>query len=139
MNLTGIFFPNFKTIHMSTFDAIFFSVFKHYKTTHKQKANTIAILYLSLLQIALVLVLGVFFSIFLEQMHIDTFSASKGWTLFIMTSVFIYFRNWMVYSGRKRKVLNAKSNKNKQPMYSIWLLWLLLLGCVSLGIILLNA
>lgn len=124
---------------MTTFDAIFFSVFKHYKTTHKQKANTIAIVYLSLLQIALILVLGVFFSIFLEQMHVNTFSASKGWTFFIMTSIFIYFRNWIVYSGRKRKVLNAKTNKNKQPIYSIRLLWLLLLGCISLAIILLNA
>ncbi|WP_431133324.1 hypothetical protein [Psychroserpens mesophilus] len=124
---------------MTTFDSIFFSVFKHYKTTYKQKANSIAIAYLSLLQIALILVLGVFFSIFLEQIHVNTFSASKGWTLFIMTSIFIYFRNWIVYSGRKRKVLNAKTNKSKQTTYSIWLLWLLLLGCISLAVILLNA
>ncbi|WP_435412349.1 hypothetical protein [Psychroserpens mesophilus] len=124
---------------MTTFDTIFFSVFKHYKITHKQKANTIAIVYLSLLQIALILVLGAFFAVFLEQMHVNTFSASKGWALFIMTSVFIYFRNWIVYSGRKRKVLNAKTNKNKQPIYSMRLLWLLLLGCISLAIILLNA
>ncbi|MFK7783321.1 hypothetical protein [Psychroserpens sp.] len=124
---------------MTTFDSLFFSVFNHYKATYKQKANTIAIVYLSLLQIALILVLGVFFSIFLEQMHVNTFSASKGWTLFIIISVFIYFRNWIVYSGRKRKVLNAKSNKNKQPIYSICLLWLLLLGCYLLAIILLNA
>ena len=124
---------------MTTFDTLFFSVFKHYKTTHKQKANTIAIAYLSLLQIALILVLGVFFSVFLEQMHVNTFSSSKAWTLFIMASVFVYFRNWMIYSGRKRKVLNAKTNKNKQTTYSIWLLWLLLLGCVLLAIVLLNA
>ncbi|WP_323787314.1 hypothetical protein [Psychroserpens sp.] len=123
---------------MTTFDTIFFSVFNHFKATHKQKANTIAIVYLSLLQIALVLVLGVFFSIFLEQMHVTMFSASKGWTLFIMTSVFIYFRNWITYSGRKRKVLNAKTNK-KQTTYSIWLLWFLLLGTITLAIVLLNA
>jgi hypothetical protein len=124
---------------MTTFDALFFSVFNHYKPTHKQKANTIAIVYISLLQIALILVLGLFFSIFLEQLHVNTFSASKGWTLYFMISVFIYFRNWTVYSGRKRKVLNAKTNKNKQPVYNIWLLWTLLLGCVLLGIVLLNA
>ena len=124
---------------MTTFDALFFSVFNHYKLTQKQKANTIAIIYISLLQIALILVLGVFFSIFLEQLHVNTFSSSKGWTLYFMISVFIYFRNWTVYSGRKRKVLNAKTNKNKQPVYNIWLLWTLLLGCVLLGIILLNA
>jgi len=124
---------------MTTFDSIFFSVFNHYKTKHKQKANTIAIVYLSLLQIALILVLGVFFSIFLEQMHVNTFSASKGWTLFIMTSIFIYFRNWIIYSGRKRKVLNAKTNKKKQTTYNIWLLWLLLIGCFILAIVLLNA
>ncbi|WP_033959743.1 hypothetical protein [Psychroserpens jangbogonensis] len=124
---------------MTTFDSIFFSVFNHYKTTHKQKANTIALVYISLLQIALVLVLGVFFSIFLEQMHVNTFSATKGWTLFVMISVFVYFRNWIVYSGRKRKVLNAKTNKNKQSIHNIWLLWFLLLGCISLAFILLNA
>ncbi|WP_456438670.1 hypothetical protein [Psychroserpens sp.] len=123
---------------MTTFDTLFFSVFNHYKTTRKQKANAIAIIYISLLQITLILVLGAFFSVFLEQMHVNTFSAAKGWTLFIMTSVFVYFRNWVVYSGRKRKVLNAKTNKNKQT-YSIWLLWLLLLGCILLAIILLNA
>jgi hypothetical protein len=124
---------------MTTFDAIFYSVFNHFKSTHKQKANTIAIVYLSLLQIALILVLGVFFSVFLEQMHVNTFSSSKAWTLFIMTAVFIYFRNWIVYSGRKRKVLNAKTNKNKYPIYNIWLLWALLLGCILLAFVLLNA
>lgn len=123
---------------MTTFDTIFFSVFKHYKTTYKQKASSIAIVYVSLLQMALILVFGAFFSVFLEQMHVNTFSASKGWALYIMISVFIYFRNWIAYSGRKRNVLNAKTNKNKQT-YSIWLLWLLLLGCITLAIILLNA
>jgi hypothetical protein len=123
---------------MTLFDSFFFSVFKHYKAKYKQKANAIAIVYLSLLQMALLLVLGTFFAVFLEQMHVNTMTASKAWTLYIITSIIIYFRNWIVYSGRKRKVLNAKTNKNKQT-YNVWMLWSLLLGCVLLAVVLLNA
>ncbi|WP_299225213.1 hypothetical protein [uncultured Psychroserpens sp.] len=124
---------------MSTFDSIFYSVFKHYKGNQKQKANTIALLYISCLQIALILVLGVFISLFLKEMYVNTITSTKAWTLFIMASIFVYFRNWILYTGRKRKLLNAKTHKNKVIVYNIWLLWLLLLGCIFLALILLNA
>ena len=120
---------------MSTFDILYFSVFKHYKSRFKQKANTIAIAYVSLLQIALIMLLGVFIAEFLEQMHTKTISSSKAWTLFYIASTVIYFRNWMVYSGKKRNVLNAKATRSKITEYNIWVLWFLLLGCFVLAII----
>jgi hypothetical protein len=124
---------------MTTFDIFFFSIFNHYKARFKKQANTIAVFYISTLQIALIFLLGCFFAVFLNQMHVNTMSSSKAWTLFIITSVIIYFKNWIKYSGRKRKVLNAKTNKNKSQMYSIWILWLLPIACIGLSMIILKA
>jgi len=124
---------------MQTFDSFFFSVFQYYKPKFKQKANTIALFYISSLQCALLLLSGIVLAFFLKQMHTNTISSSKAWTLFFLVSIFIYFKNWIQYSGRKRKILNAKSNKSKHTLYNIWLLWLLLLGSISLSLILLRA
>ncbi|PWK20355.1 hypothetical protein [Xanthomarina spongicola] len=124
---------------MSIFDSLFFSVFKHYKDAKSKKANQIATIYISILQCALLLVLGVFFAGFFNQMNMDTMSQDKAWTLFIMVSVFIFFKNWMQYAGRKRKVLNAKMLKTKSQNYSIFLLWLLPVACVLLAAIIWQA
>jgi hypothetical protein len=85
-----------------------------------------------------VLLLGVFFAVFLNQMHVETMSSSKGWTLFVMAIFVLYFKNWMNYSGKKRRILNAKSTIKKTQNYNIWLLWLLPFGCIALSIILLQ-
>lgn len=124
---------------MSIFDSLFFSVFKHYKDAKSKKANQIATIYISILQCALLLVLGIFFAGFFNQMNMDTMSQDKAWTLFIMVSVFIFFKNWMQYAGRKRKVLNAKMLKTKSQNYSIFLLWLLPVACVLLAAIIWQA
>ncbi|MDG5490909.1 hypothetical protein [Psychroserpens sp. SPM9] len=125
---------------MNTFDILFFNVFKHYKPTHKKKANTIALFYISALQCSLLLLSGILLSVFLNEMNTATMSSGKAWMLFIMASLFIYFKNWIQYSGKKRKVLNAKNNSKLKPQhYNIWLLWALLLGCIVLSVILLSA
>lgn len=108
---------------MTIFDAVFFQFFQHYKTKKSKKANGIATFYVTVLQCSLLLLLGVFFAGFFRQMHVSTMSAPKAWTLFVLVSVFLYFKNWMQYGGRKRKVLNAKMLKNKKLSYNIWLLW----------------
>ena len=123
---------------MSSFDLIFFSVFNHFKTRFKHKAHTIGIIYLSLLQIALILLLGAFFAEFAEQMHINTMVSWKAWTLFTISSVIVYFRNWIAYSGKKRKVLNAKQLKSKTSPIQIWKLLLLLISTIGLAILLLK-
>ena len=99
---------------MTTFDQFFFAIFSAFKPKFKQKANSIALIYISLLQIALLFVVGVFFVTFLSKMHVKTMSISNMWTLFIIFSIVLHLKNWMKYNGKSRKVLNAKFNKSKK-------------------------
>jgi len=124
---------------MTLFDKLFFSVFKHYKDMKNKKANDIATAYISVLQSALILLLGVFFAGFFNQMNVNTLSQDKAITLFVLACVFIFFKNWMQYAGRKRKVLNAKMLKSKSLGYNIWLIWLLPLVCLGLSFIIYQA
>lgn len=124
---------------MTIFDALFFRFFHHYKTKKSKKANSIATFYITFLQCSLLLLLGVFFAGFFRQMHVATMSASKAWTLFALVTIFIYFKNWMQYTGRKRNVLNAKMLKKKKSTYNIWLLWLLPVVILGLTYILFQA
>ncbi|MEY8868037.1 hypothetical protein AB9K24_00920 [Meridianimaribacter flavus] len=119
---------------MTTFDTLFFSFFNQIKKRYKQRSNTISVAYISLVQCSLVLLLGIFFSEFLAQMKVNTMSSSKAWTLFILVSIALYFRNWMYYSGKKRKILNTKTKSNN-PQYSI--VSLILLPIVTIAIALL--
>ncbi|WP_037051755.1 hypothetical protein [Psychroserpens burtonensis] len=125
---------------MNIFDTLFFNVFQHYKPTHKKKANTIALYYITSLQCSLLLLSGLFVSAFLNEMNSRTMSSGNAWALFIMASIFLMFKNWIQYSGKKRKVLNAKLNSKQKPeSYNIWLLWSLLFASILLSIIILIA
>ena len=120
---------------MDFFDTLFFNVFKHYKPTKKQKANTIALYYISTLQCSLLLLSGIFLSSFLNEMNSFRVSSESAWTLFIILCIVIIFRNWFYYSGKKRKVLNAKLNSKKNSEeYNIYLLWSLLAASIILSI-----
>jgi len=121
---------------MTLFDHFVFNIFQYYKPKYKSKANRIAILYITFLQMTLVLLLGVFFSIFFRQMHLDIISATKSWTLFVLLVFILYFKNWMFYSGKKRRVLNAKLTKKRAQKYSIFTLWFLPFGCIALALLL---
>jgi ABC-type uncharacterized transport system permease subunit len=113
-------------------------MFQYYKPRFKAKANVISLVYITFLQASLGLLLGVFFSIFFRQMNVDTMSSSKAWTIFGLAIVVIYFKNWMSYSGRKRRVLNAKLTKKKAQYFNTWTLWLLPFGCIILSMLLLQ-
>ncbi|GAA0736359.1 MULTISPECIES: hypothetical protein [Gaetbulibacter] len=119
---------------MTTFDTLFFSFFNQIKKRYKQRSNTISVAYISLVQCSLVLLLGIFFSEFLAQMKVNTMSSSKAWTLFILVSIALYFRNWMYYSGKKRKILNTKTKSNN-PQYSIVSLILLPIVTIAIAIL----
>lgn len=110
---------------MTTFDTLFFHFFQYYKIKCRKNANSIATFYVSFLQCSLLLLLGVFFTGFFRQMHVNTMSSSKAWVLFVIIAVVVFFKNWMQYSGRRRNVLNAKMLKRKKQTYNIWVLWLL--------------
>lgn len=117
---------------MTVFDQLFFNSFDHYKKgTYKKNANTIAVYYITLVQMSLLLVLGVFFAEFFSKMHVVTMSSAKAWTLFVVVSFFIYFKNWMRYGGKKRRVLNALPKKKTD--YNIWTLWLIPVVAVFLA------
>lgn len=124
---------------MTVFDLFFFSIFTFYKKRFKQKANTIALIYISLLQITLIFALGCFFAAFFNQMNVDAMSSDKAWIVFILVSIGIHFKNWIQYNGKTRKVLNAKFNKRKSPEHSIVLLWVLPFACLSLALIILQS
>jgi hypothetical protein len=124
---------------MNTFDILFYNIFSHYKTKYKQKANTIAITYVSILQCALLLLLGVFFAGFFRQMHMDTISKDKAWTLYVLISIFMFFKNWMQYTGKRRMMVNSKMNKKKSNTYNVYLLWALPFAVLGLTYVVLQA
>ena len=124
---------------MNFFNQLYLTVFSRFKGRFKQKANTIALYYISVVEIALLLLIGVFFNKFLDQMKVVFMTGADAWLLFIMTAVFIHFKNWVNYSGRKRRVLNAKLSSKKGLEYSSFLLIVLPIGIVGLSLLMLKA
>jgi len=124
---------------MTTFDQFFFSVFTTFKERFKKKANSIALLYISILQISLLFVIGVFFATFLNQMKTSLMTSDNAWLLFVVSAIIIHFKNWLKYNGKTRKVLNAKFNRSKGSQHHIALLLSLPVVCLILGLTLLKS
>ncbi len=118
------------------FDNIFYSVFNHLKPRFGQKANNLAILYISILQLLMILVLGVFLKAFFSNMNSNFLSEEKFLILFIIAAIFIFFTNWIQYSGKKRKVKNSKVHQTKEKAFSVYGLILFPVGCIVLLLIL---
>lgn len=109
---------------MTLFDQLFFNSFNHYKNgMYRKKANSIAIVYITIVQASGLLLLGVFFAKFFRQMHVATMSSAKAWVLFCLVVLILYFKNWIQYSGKKRKIMNA--NQKKKSTYGVFTLWLI--------------
>lgn len=117
-------------------DTYYISIFNHYKKTLGKRSFAIALLYIILLELAIILALAAFFLAFANQMKMDVMSQTKFWVLFGLVTLFVVFKNWMKYNGKKRNVLNAKL---KTKSMSIYLLWLLPFGCFVIAFILLQA
>ena len=120
---------------MNYFNQLYLTVFNRFKCRYKQKANSIALFYTSVLQIALLFLGGVFFIKFLEQMKVVVMSSSNTWILFVLTAVFIHFKNWVNYSGRKRRVLNAKLSNKKDLGYSTFVLVVMPIAIIALSVL----
>jgi len=129
----------FILLSMNYFNQLYRTVSNRFKGRFKQKSNTIALYYVSVVEIALTLLLGVFFIKFLDQMKVVVMSGSNAWLLFVMTAVFIHFKNWVSYSGRKRRVLNAKLSNKKGLEYSLFILIVLPIGIIGLSLLMLKA
>ncbi len=124
---------------MTIFDQCYYAIFSFYKERFKQKANSIALIYVSLLQISLIFLLGVFFAGFFQQMHMVTMSSAKAWALFILLGLFIHFKNWMQYTGKRRMVIKAKMNKRSNSSYNVWILWVLPVAVLGLAYVVFQA
>jgi hypothetical protein len=115
-------------------DTFYISVFNYYKKRFKKRTIAIALFYINVLEISIYLALGSFFLAFANQMKIVTMSLQKFSLLFGLVSIFIVFKNWMRYNGKKRNILNAKP----KVKYSISIIWLLPFACIGLAFILLQ-
>ena len=124
---------------MTLFNKIYLSVFFQLKNRFKQKANTIALYYTSALQISIVFFLGCFFSAFLSQMNATLMGQTKAITFFCIIAVGIHFSNWMGYSGKQRKEMNAKYLKQKKATYNLMVLAVIPIICVLFGLLLLQS
>ena len=114
---------------MQQFDSIFFSLFRYYKPKYKTKANDIALVYILILQASILLLLGSFFMLFFDQMNVSVISNSKACILYILLLVVLLFRNWIYYTGKKRRVLNTVNNKTYNGDINIVLIWLIPIVC----------
>lgn len=123
---------------MDFFDSLYLSVFQHVKQRTPKRAARWARLYVSLVQIALCLVLGVFFIKFAQQMKLNVLDDTSLWIVSIGIVGFILFKNWMGYNGKKRAVLVSKNIK-RSKRHSILVLILIPITVFTLAFILFKA
>lgn len=98
-----------------------------------------ALVYVSVLQVSLLLLLGCFFAAFFNQMHTNVMSSSNAWALFVLASIGIHFKNWVQYTGKKRIMINAKMIKKSKPQTNIWLLAVLPFIVLALAYVMFQA
>lgn len=116
-------------------DNYYITIFNYYKKSLGKRSLTLALFYIILLELSIILALAAFFMAFANQMKMVVMSSTKFWVLFTLVALFVLFKNWMRYNGKKRNVLNAKL---KPKSTSIYLLWLLPLGCFVIAYIILQ-
>ncbi len=117
-------------------DRFYISIFNRLKTSMGKKAIPLALYYISFLELALLFALIAFFMVFAKQMKLGIMSQGKTIGLFIALALFVLFKNWMRYNGKRRHVLNAKVSSTR---FSLWKLILLPVLCIALAVILLQA
>ena len=103
---------------MNLFDQLYISVFKQLKNHKLKYAANYACYYVSIFQIGLCLALGVFLIKFCKQMNINFLNPVNAWFVFIFLAVFLLFKNWIYYNGKKRSVLFSKL-PTKHKLYTL--------------------
>ena len=119
----------------SFFDNYYISIFNHYKKKLGKRSLNISLFYITFLELSVILVLAAFLNAFASQMKMSLICSTKFWILYGLVVLFIIFKNWMRYNGKKRNILNAKYKRNDT---SIYLLWVLPVGCLIIALILLQ-
>ena len=97
---------------MNLFDQFYISVYQIIKKKYRPKlAAKVARFYVSLLQIGLFLLLGIFFMKLCKQMRMNFLTTSNVWLSFVGITMVILFKNWVGYSGMKRSILFSKASR----------------------------
>lgn len=123
---------------MNFFDRLYLSVFHQVKQFKPKLAARWARLYVSFFQLALCLLFGIFFMKFSKQMKLNILDDTSLWIVSLGITVFIFFKNWMSYNGKKRNILISRNTK-KSKQYSAYTLIVFLLALFALSFILSNA
>ena len=123
---------------MNFFDKLYLSVFNQVKHYKPKLAPRWAHFYVSVFQIALCLFFGVFFMKFSKQMKLNILDDTSLWIVSLGIIVFIFFKNWMSYNGKKRNILNSRNTKRLKP-YSAYILIVFLLALFALSFVLSKA
>ena len=92
---------------MSFNDQLYISVYIHFRYLKTKFASKLARLYLSLLQVGVFFALTFFIIEFLRQMKINFLNINQAF-FFASVSIFIWFRNWLIYNGKRHIILMAK-------------------------------
>ena len=104
---------------MNIFDKLYLSTFHHVKKRLPKKAKSYARRYVSFIQIGLMLLLGTFFLKFSNQLQFTLLDHTDTKIICIAMSLFIIFKNWMTYNGKKHVVLSSTKIKQSTGSYSI--------------------
>ena len=123
---------------MNFFDKLYLSVFNQVKHYKPKLAPRWARFYVSVFQIALCLFFAVFFIKFSKQMKLNILDDTSLWIVSLGIIVFIFFKNWMSYNGKKRNILISRNTKRLKP-YSAYTLIVFLLALFALSFVLSRA
>jgi hypothetical protein len=123
---------------MNFFDRLYLSVFNQVKKYKPKLAARWARFYVSVFQIALCLFFGIFFMKFSKQMKLNILDDTSLWIVSLGIIVFIFFKNWMSYNGKKRNILISRNTKKSKPQ-SAYTLIVFLLVLFALSFILSKA
>jgi len=118
-------------------DSFYISFFNISKKKLSKKAIPLALYYITLCEIAFYSLLAIFFAAFANQLNVGKISLQNAVILTILCVLFIWFKNYMRYNGKRRTILNA--NKSKKSKIQPWKLVVFPFACVILSIILYQA
>lgn len=104
---------------MSFFDQLYLSVYLKTKASFPKKAKQFARRYVSILQIEILLLLGIFVFKFSKQMKLIIIDSNSFYILFVGITGFILFKNWMKYNGKKHNILWSNTSKRIPRPYSL--------------------
>ncbi|MCC1483290.1 hypothetical protein [Winogradskyella immobilis] len=115
------------------FDRYYISAFNTLKSSFGKHAIRYALYYVNLLEFLVYALIASFFMAFANQMGIITMHITKVITLSVIIFLFVCFKNWIRYNGKRRHVLNAKS-KHRTSL-QLWKLVMLPVVCILLIVV----